>query len=280
MALLENSHDQHPPTTAVGLALEQLRQDLTVREHAILSVLATVHAATTDQVARIIFDGGESANRLARRHLVRLNQFGLVRRFRDRSRDRKVGAPGYIYALTAAGLRMTGGTHAIGARQRAAWRPSKDFLSHRLALSELYTRLIEQQHRGGPEVREFKAEPDCRRWFPGPAGEQLLISPDALTRLGIRELEVSWFVEVDLATETRPSTIAGKCQAYRRYELSGIEQRRYGVFPGVIFIVPDAGRRNVIARIVARQPREAQSLFVVATEADAPAAMAQVEVMT
>jgi hypothetical protein len=267
---------RRPPLWA--LRLDQLRQDLTVREHAALSVLATVHAATTGQVARIIFDGDESANRLAHRHLSRLNYFGLVRRFRDRSRDRKVGARGYIHALTAAGLRMTGGTHAIGVRQRAAWRPSSDFLSHRLAISELYTRLIEQQHRGGPEVGEFKAEPDCRRWFSGPAGEQLVISPDALARLEIGELEVSWFVEVDLATETRPSTIAAKCQAYRRYELSGTEQRRYGVFPGVVFIVPDTARYRTISRIIARLPFDARSLFVVATQADALTAMAQVEV--
>jgi len=243
-----------------------------------LKGLATVHVMTTAQVARLVIADLEAATalRLARRHLERLRRFGLVRRFADRARDRRVGAPGYVHALTAAGLSVSGGKHAIGTRQRASWRPSYAFLSHRLAISELYVRLAEQERDGRPQVREFLAEADCWRPYIGPAGQRLVLKPDALVRLGVDGTEVSSFAEIDLGTE-RPATITDKCRAYRAYEMSGEEQRRYGVFPGVVFIVPSQERARVIEQVVARQPADAQELFAVATEDQALAALRQAE---
>ena len=84
--------------------LDHLAENLTSRELALLKGLATVHVMTTAQVARLVIADLEAATalRLARRHLERLRRFGLVRRFADRARDRRVGAPGYVHALTAA----------------------------------------------------------------------------------------------------------------------------------------------------------------------------------
>jgi len=256
--------------------LDRLAQEITVHELAVLDGLATVHVMTTEQVSRLVFADQEAATalRLARRHLERLRRFGLVRRFADRARDRRVGTPGYVHALTAAGLRVSGGQHALGARQRTSWRPSYLFLTHRLGISELFVRLKEQERAGGPTVREFRAEPDCWRPFTGPAGQRLVLKPDALVRLGLGSVEASSFVEVDLGSE-RPATIADKCRAYRAYELSGEEVRRYGVFPGVVFVVPTHERARVIAQVIRRQPADAQDLFAVSTEDEALAALAQ-----
>jgi hypothetical protein len=130
-------------------------------------------------------------------------------------------------------------------------------------------------------VREFAAEPDCWRHFTGPAGEPLVLRPDALLRLEIGgaldRTEISWFVEVDLDTERRPAIIAAKCAAYRRYETSGQEQRQHEVFPGVLFIAPTAQRVAAIRRVIARQPPSAQSLFVAVTEDQAMAALTELE---
>jgi len=251
--------------------------DLTGREQAVLAALVTLHAATTGQVARIVFGDQPSAERLARRHLERLARFGLVRRFPDRSRERKTGAAGHVHALTAAGLRLAGGNHGLGVRQRRSWRPSKDFLAHRLMISEFYVRLIEQEREGGATVREFRSEPDCWRHYTGPAGEKLVIRPDALARLGVGDQEVSWFVEIEMDPARRPATLAAKCRAYRRYELSGQEQRRHGVFPGMIFIVTAPEQRCIIARVIARRPPEDRSLFAVATVDQAAAVMTETE---
>ncbi|XVV02460.1 replication-relaxation family protein [Actinosynnema sp. CA-248983] len=263
------------PRRLTGSRLALLGDRLTPRDRQVLRSLATMHAATTDQVARCVFPGEPSALRLARRHLHRLITSGLVRRFADRSRDRWVGTPGHIYALTGAGLRLAGGEHALGHRQRRAWRPTPTFLAHRLAISELFARLSEQEAAG---VREFLAEPDAWRSYLGPAGEQLVLRPDALVRLGLADgHENSWFIEVDRDTETRAATIAAKCQAYQRYEASGQEQRRYGVFPGVAFIVPSAARAAQIRAVIARQPPEVQPLFRVLRDDQTLAALAELE---
>jgi hypothetical protein len=267
---------QHRRLTGSRLVL--LGDRLTPRDRQVLRSLATMHAATTDQVARCVFPGEPSALRLARRHLHRLITSGLVRRFADRSRDRWVGTPGHVYALTNAGLRLAGGQHALGHRQRHAWRPTPTFLAHRLAISELFARLSEQQAAGGPAVREFLAEPEAWRSYLGPAGEELVLRPDALVRLEVPGgHENSWFIEVDRDTETRTATIAAKCQAYQRYEASGQEQRRHGVFPGVAFIVPSAARATQIRTVIARQPPEVQPLFRVVRDDRALAALAELE---
>jgi hypothetical protein len=99
-----------------------------------------------------------------------------------------------------------------------------------------------------------------------------------LVRLEIDRTEISWFVEVDLDTERRPATIAAKCEAYRRYELSGQEQRQHEVFPGVVFIAPTARRAAAIRRVIARQPPSAQALFVAVTEDQALGALTELGV--
>jgi hypothetical protein len=249
---------------------------LTSRELEIVRMLACVQVATTGQIGRVVFGGAPPTSAaLARRHLARLARSGLVRRFVDRSRDRKVGAPGYVHALTAAGLRLAGAEHGSGVRQRTAYRPSERYLAHRLAISELYVRLHEQQHAGGAAVRDFAAEPACWRRYKGPAGEVRTVKPDALVRLGAGGVELSWFVESDLATE-RPGAVADKCDAYLAYEFSGEEQRQVGVFPRVIFIVPSDARAAAIVQVVRGQPADAQGLFVVAVEEAALAVMTEV----
>lgn len=256
--------------------LTRLESALTPRDRVLLDCLAIVGVATTEQIARICCAGftADTALRLARRSLQRLRRDGLVRRFDDRAWDRKVGAPGYVHALTTAGLKLIGGTHGVGLRHRTSWQPSYPFLTHRLAITELYVRLAEQERAGGPRMHEFAAEANAWRSYLGPSGERLVLRPDALVRLVWGELEVSHFVEVDKGTETRPATIADKCQAYRRYELSGVETRRHGVFPGVMFIVPDAKRAQAIGAVLVRQPADAQDLFMVATEDEALVALA------
>jgi len=146
-----------------------------------------------------------------------------------------------------------------------------------LAISELYVRLVEQEQAGGPAIRAFAAEPDCWLSYRGLAGERQVLRPDALVRLAIPPVEVSWFVEIDRGTE-RLATIAGKCRAYARYEASGQEQRRHGVFPGVAFLVPDEHRAIQLQRVIRRQPPSVQPLFVVATTDAALTALAEPEV--
>jgi hypothetical protein len=258
-------------------------EQLPPRERLLLRELARLRLVTTGQLARLAGEGltGESAGRVTRRHLRRLERDGLVRRFANRARDRRVGAPGHLYALTARGVRVTGAGSGIGVRQRRAYRPSPAFVDHRLATSELYVQLRECERRGGAQVRAFEAEPDCWRSATGAAGQQLWVRPDALVRLVMGETEVSWFVEIDRGDAAHHSesttVIAAKLQAYLAYELTGDEQRRHGVYPAVVFIVPSATRAQQIGRTIAKLPVDARGLFVVATAEEAVAVLTRVE---
>jgi hypothetical protein len=255
----------------VPVRLAALRERLTADDEVILKTLATVHLATTSQLQRLTLDRQpvRTAEILTAQRLQRLRRLGLATAFLRRPSDRRPGRPGYLHALTADGRVLTGGRYAIGgARPRKSWRPGDQFIAHRLGITELNTRLIEYSRAGGPAVTEFQAEPESWRSYTGPAGERLTIRPDALVRLEQDELETSWFCEIDRGTEPA-RTLAAKCQAYRSYELSGAEQRRHGVFPGIAFIVPDGPRRRLVERVIARQPDSARSLFVVTTETEA-----------
>jgi hypothetical protein len=117
-------------------------------------------------------------------------------------------------------------------------------------------------------IREFRAEGDAKRIYRDSYGSQHMLRPDALIRLTSGDMQLSWFVEIDRATES-PRRIADKCRRYRAYELADLEYRRYGVFPGVVFIVPDEHRARVIQQVIASQPPEARGLFWVAIKTDA-----------
>jgi hypothetical protein len=244
---------------------------LTPREQLLLDALGTIRVATANQLARIV-SGTEdaTARRLTHRHLQRLNRFGLVRRFPNTIRLRRPGPDGYAHVLTASGRAYLGQTDS---RQRRSWQPSEQTLKHWLAITNLYAQLATCARRGGPTIREFRAEADAKRHYRDASGRLRILRPDALIRLVTGGLELSWFAEIDLASEDFP-TLRRKCQAYRAYELSGIEQKLYGIFPGVIFITPTAVRARSIQQVIDRQPTDARGLFLVTTEADAPAALA------
>lgn len=75
-----------------------------------VDALDVVQMTTTKQLARIVFANQKvsTPRRLARRHLGRLRQFELVRRFEDPARDRRFGPPGYAHVPSAAGLWLVG----------------------------------------------------------------------------------------------------------------------------------------------------------------------------
>jgi hypothetical protein len=255
----------------VSVRVAALRDRLTADDEVILKTLTTVHLATTGQLQRLTLDRQpvRTAEVLTAQRLQRLRRLGLTTAFLRRPSDRRPGRPGYLHALTADGRVLVGGRYAIGGeRPRKTWRPGDQFVAHRLGISELYIRLVERSRLGGPTVREFQAEPDSWRSYTGPDGERLIIRPDALVRLEQAGLEISWNIELDRGTEPA-RTLVGKCQAYRAYELSGVEQRRHQVFPAVMFVVPGGTRLRLVERVIARQPDSARSLFIVASEEDA-----------
>lgn len=121
---------------------------------------------------------------------------------------------------------------------------------------------------GRLHLADFTTEPACWRRFHGPGGARLVLKPDAAVRLVIGQYEDRWFLEVDLDTESS-TALARKCELYRRYWQAGVEQARTGVFPKVLWLVPDDHRHAVVIDVIGRQPEEAWPLFAVALFTDA-----------
>lgn len=251
-----------PRLTASTVA--RLDHTLSDRERAVLSTLAVVKAASGRQLQRLHFHGVPSAERQCRRFLARLVERRLLARLGRSVGGVRAGSAGWVYALDAAGQRLAAPEQY---RWRRPYTPGPLFLRHRLAVTEVYVGLVEAERRGEVEVLAFATEPECWR-----RGGGVRLKPDAAARLLLPNFEDVWFIEVDCGTEA-PVTLARKCEAYRRYWQSGVEQERHGVFPAVVWLVPDPARYQMVVDVIARQPADSWPLYRVALHADATAVL-------
>ncbi len=96
-----------------------------------------------------------------------------------------------------------------------------------------------------------------------------MLKPDAYLVTAAGEFEDHRFIEIDRATEST-STIARKAQVYERYLATGIEQDRLGIFPSVLWVVPDERRRSRLVDALGRRPAESWQLHHVTLMADIP----------
>jgi hypothetical protein len=126
----------------------------------------------------------------------------------------------------------------------------------------LYVLLVEAHRLGYLELSSFTAEPACWRRFAGPGGGRATLKPDAYLTVELGRYEDRWFIELDRGTEPA-STLAKKCEQYRRYWQTGTEQARSGIFPRVLFVVPDAARHAVLVDVFGKQPEAVWPLFTV-----------------
>ena len=237
----------------------------------VVQTLSRTRVATGQQLERLHFHGGSTAaERSCRRTLSRLASWRVLARLERRVGGARAGSAGFVYALGIAGQRLAGGgpTGRDGTQRRQPWTPSPHYVAHALAVAELYVRIHEAARVGSLELIEFQAEPRCWRRFAGPGGEVVTLKPDALIRVSTAEFTEHAFAEVDLGTEWRP-TLRTKMDRYRAYWSSGQEQHRHGVFPRVLWLVPDRARYDVLIDVMGRQPAEAWQLFKVAEFGDA-----------
>jgi hypothetical protein len=146
--------------------------------------------------------------------------------------------------------------------------PGAPFIRHVLTVTDIYVGLVLAERRGLIELLAFEAEPVSWRRYSGPGGGMAVVKPDAYVRIGNGGFLESWYLEVDRATES-PSTLARKADVYRAYYASGIEQRRRGVFPRVLWCVPHERRYQMVVDVCGRQPAEAWALHQVTLTSDA-----------
>lgn len=245
---------------------------LSARDRAVLADLARVRLLGAVQIERLHFREGSPLTQARRcRHtLRRLTDLGVLHRFDRRIGGVRAGSAGFVYGLSSAGQKLAG--VAGGGRRRRPWEPSAPFMAHVLAVAEVYVTLREAERAGACELLGFDAEPACWRRFLDRSGV-VVLKPDAYAVIGVGEMEDHVFVEVDRGTESLP-VIVRKAQQYVSYWRHGDEQERSGVFPRVLFLVPDDTRRAAIEQRLRQQlDADSRRLFQVALAAETTTAL-------
>jgi hypothetical protein len=243
----------------------ELAAVLSQRDLDVVATLDRVRVATGAQLRRLHFTTGTAAAN-ARQAQRRLRQFVELRVLAELAR--RVGGPSggsaqSVYALDVAGQRLASACGpAGGARLRRPWTPGSTFIAHALAVTELFVRLTEHVQAGGGELVAFDAEPACWRAFTGLGGGRSWLKPDAFVHFAAGDLEHLTFLEVDRATQS-PAAVNRKLRSYRQFFQTGREQRRWGVFPRTVILVPTQQRQRALAEVVAAQPPESRPLFAV-----------------
>lgn len=90
-----------------------------------------------------------------------------------------------------------------------------------------------------------------------------MLKPDLFVRVGAGSAsEDRWFIEVDLATEAS-GTLRTKATRYLAHYRSGNEQTEHGVYPRVLWAVPNEHRAGQVTDALRHLPDEATRLFTV-----------------
>jgi hypothetical protein len=261
--------DPRPPGRVSRRLASEVAERLSPRDRELLTLVARLRVLTGGQLARLFWVEGkpDTRARLARKALSRLSELGVLEPLPRRIGGVRSGSSGLTFAVGRVGQRILATEQPSSRRIRRAYAPGLRYLAHALSVAELYVALTEAQRWELLDLLAFDPEPICWRRYPGPYGAPLVAKPDAFLRLGVGALELSWCIEMDLATEA-PVTLTRKAQVYIDLYRSGVVQATDGVFPRVAWIAPDEPRAVVIREALAGLPKH-PGLFVVTTTDDA-----------
>lgn len=250
--------------------LRELLERLTERDLRVLDDLESFRLLSTDHIRRLQFAEGHAtelaATRGAVRVLGRLEAGGFIARLTRRVGGPLRGSSATVWQLSATGERLQRARRGDPTRRRFQ-EPSPRFVRHALAVSELGVRLVERCRRPDVTLLELKPEPASWRSFTNALGGLSWVRPDLLVVTADDKTETHAWVEVDLGTEHLP-TVVRKCALYERYFKTGSEQASRGVFPLVLWVVPDSRRASSVRRAVAAERSLTPELFAVATSDD------------
>ena len=228
--------------------LEVIGKSLGERDLAILRSVADHRFLTTSQIARLHFSNNQSslpALRSANRTLARLKEQHLLSNLERRIGGVRAGSGSFVWTLGNTGARILnhGDQQRTTQSRYREYEPTSTFLEHHLAVAEVHLSLkaISTGSASAVMLSDLQLEPKCWRSYLGQAGEMQWLKPDLVATTTTLDFEDHWFLEVDRGTEP-PSRIVRKCHQYQKYRSTGIEQRRIGVFPAVVWIVPSVVR--------------------------------------
>ncbi|ARP69320.1 hypothetical protein LK07_05535 [Streptomyces pluripotens] len=268
--------------------ISSLLELLSDRDLSILESLRTHRVLTTALIRRLHFpitgeptepgtNKGHATEMAASvatiRVLTRLESRRLIARLSRRIGGVRAGSSGISWQLGASGERLLRARHADPARRRYS-EPSPSFIAHTLAAADLAIRLYELARAGVIELLALEAEPEAWRTFLSAHGARQWLKPDLFAVTAGGDYEHHLFIEADCATEHAP-VIVRKALQYQQYARAGIHQQEHGLFPAVVWVVPDAKRQNAIRAALESEPRLREpvtaGLFQVVTSEEFPA---------
>jgi hypothetical protein len=256
-------------------AVERIAAGLGERDLAIVADVGRVRVLTGRQVERLHFAelAGAHRDRTRRRVLERLVSLKLLSPLKRRIGGERAGSAGLVFALGPVGQRLLAlqANRSPDERARQPGTPTDRFLSHNLSIAEVYVSLVEARRAGALTLDAFRAEPTC--WWRNSEGEW--IKPDACAVVSAGDIEDSWAIEVDRATESLP-TLKRKLRAYLDLVECGENGPDGGVLPRVLVTVPDERRLHEVRKLVAELPSPAKQLFTVTLDKLAVAKMGEV----
>lgn len=247
---------------ATRAAVARLAETLSERDLAILTDVAKVRVLTGRQVERLHFTHleGRHRDRTRRRVLERLAAAGLLTALPRRVGGGRPGSAGMIFALGLHGQRLLSMSSAfdLPGRTRQPGVPTERFMAHTLAIAELFVALTEASRTDALTLNGFKAEPAC--WWRDAEGEW--VKPDAFALVSNGDIEDSWAIEVDQATESLP-TLRRKLVAYLDLARNDEHGPNRGPLPRVLVTVPDPKRLSAVDGVIRTMREPAEALFSV-----------------
>jgi hypothetical protein len=240
---------------------------LSERDVAVLESLRAHRLLTTALIRRLHFAHGHAtitaASGATMRVLARLESHGLVVRLERRIGGVRSGSSGIVWQLGATGERLLRTMHGEQKRRRYM-EPSPAFTAHTLATAEHAVALQEFAGEGVIELISVEPEPSCWRSFVSPHGTREWLKPDLYAVTASGDFEDHWFLEIDRATE-HPTVVVRKARTYQRYAATGAHQAHHGLFPAVVWVVPDSARRAALEVALAAEKAVQPELFRVIT---------------
>lgn len=229
--------------------LDRLRNDFSARDRAILSDLHKFHFLSTSQLQSLHFSQHTTepaAARICRRVLARLADCRVIEHLERRIGGIRAGSASYVWRVGPVGDRLLRQAAGDGARARRK-EPSLRHLDHSLAVADCALALVTAARTGRLELLSTTTEPDCWRHYHGSGGARETLKPDLYAVTASGDYEDHWFIEVDRATESLP-VLLKQCAQYERYRRTGHAQADGGVFPRVLWVMPDERRGAQLQR--------------------------------
>lgn len=248
--------------------IDSLLDRLSDRDWRIITDVWRCRVLSGDQITRLHFIDISQLTRERTRRVVlaRLVEWGVLSPFSRRIGGVRGGSAGSVFALDVAGQRLVQARFPDvvedAQRMRRPWTPGQLFVTHAVAVSEVYASLAEQSRSRDYAVAAFTTEP-LSWWSNGLGG---FLKPDAYLKLSARQVTGHWWLEVDRATESLP-TLQRKLSTYLDFIARG-QLGPNNIIPRVMVSVPDEQRQLGVAAIIKRLPPPASELFAAATAVD------------